>query len=318
VDQHDPEAALFLPGERAAVQLGLRQQPEGALGRAVDGNFGDVSGGQSKVIFPFNGGAPAAFIALAEELKAEGVTKASLIYPADLGPGGAAARAEFLYGAKLAHLQVGDVVNAPLTTTDFGPAVSQATAGGVNGVASFEPGAAEAQLIKTLRSDAPQVTKLGVIFTNITPTFVSSLGSAGNNLLVAGLGNAYNTANAPWVKLYQAQLKQYAPGTALGDLSLIGWTSVYWFAQVAKTLKTVTRASVLNAMRQLTDYSLGGTFVNITTTKSVCATGCYGQPYMYDPYIMFTKLENGTPKPIYPGEAINPYTDTETTGAFPS
>jgi hypothetical protein len=223
------------------------------------------------------------------------VTKASLIYPADLGPRGAAARSEFLYGAKLASLQVSKVVNAPLTTTDFGPAVSQATAGGVDGVASFEPGAAEARLIKTLRSDAPQVTKLGVIFTSITPTFVSSLSSAADNLLVAGLGNAYNTTNALWVKLYQQQLKQYAPGTPLGDLSLVDWTSAYWFAQVAKTLPDVTRQNVLNAFRNLTNYSLGGTFVNITTTKSVCATGCYGQPYMYDPYIVFTRLVNGIP-----------------------
>jgi branched-chain amino acid transport system substrate-binding protein len=283
----------------------------------IGGNFGDVSGGQSKVVFPFNGGAPAAFVALAEQLKAEGVTKASLIYPADLGPGGAAARAEFLYGAKLAHLQVGNVVNAPLTTTDFGPAVTQATAGGVNGVASFEPGSAEAQLIKTLRSDAPQVTKLGIIFTNITPAFVSSLGSAGNNLLVASLGNPYVTAGAPWVQLYQQQLKKYAPGTPLGDLSLIGWTSAYWFAQVARKLPSVTRQSVLNAFRHLTNYSLGGTFVNITTTKSVCASGCYGQPYMYDPYIVFTRLENGVPTPIDPGEAVNPYTDTPVPGAFP-
>jgi len=283
----------------------------------IGGNFGDVSGGQSKVIFPFNGGAPAAFIGLAEQLKAEGVTKASLIYPADLGPGGAAARTEFLYGAKIAHLKVGNIVNAPTTTTDFGPAVTQATAGGVNGVASFEPGAAEAQLIKTLRSDAPQVSKLAIIFTNITPTFVSSLGSQGNNLLVASLGNPYVTAGAPWVKLYQQQLKKYAPGTPLGDLSLIGWTSAYWFAQIAKKLPRVTRSAVLNAFRHLTNYSLGGTYVNITTTKSICATNCYGQPYMFDPYIVFTRLENGVLQPIHPGEAVNPYTGAALQGAFP-
>ena len=255
---------------------------------------------------------------LAEQLKAEGVTKASLIYPADLGPGGAAARAEFLYGTKIAHLQVGKIVSAPTTTTDFGPAVTQATSGGVNGVASFEPGAAEAQLIKTLRSDAPQVKKLAIIFTNITPSFVGSLGSQGNGLLVASLGNPYVTANAPWVKLYQQQMAQYQAGAPLDDDSLIGWASVYALDQVGKTLPSITRASVLAAFKKLNNYSLGGAFPNLTTTAHPCQSGCLGQVNLYSPYTIFYTLNNGKLTPNTPGQIVNPYTGTPTANGIPN
>jgi ABC-type branched-subunit amino acid transport system substrate-binding protein len=282
----------------------------------IGGNNGDLSFGQSSVAFSFSGGAPSAFSALPEELKAAGAKKVNLIYPDDLGSAGAENREEFVLGAKVAHIAVGNITGIPVTTADFGPAVAHATAGGVDGVASFMPGAGEAQLIKTLRSDAPTVKVAATSF-SMTPSVISSLGAAGNGLLVSAVGNPYAAANAPWVKLYQEQLAKYQPGAPLDDDSLIGWSSVWALAQVGKTLPSVTRSGLLAAMRKLSNFSLGGAFANLTTTAHPCASNCLGQVNLYSPYVIFYTLNNGKLTPSTPGELVNPYTDKVSPNKIP-
>jgi ABC-type branched-subunit amino acid transport system substrate-binding protein len=282
----------------------------------VGGNNGDLSFATSNVAFSFGGGAPSAFVALAEELKAAGATKINLIYPDDLGSAGAENREEFVLGAKIAHIAVGNITGIPVTTADFGPAVAHATAGGVNGVASFMPGAGEAQLIKTLHSDAPNVKVAATSF-SMTPSVISSLGASGNGLLVSAVGNPYAATNAPWVKLYQQQIAKYQPGAPLDDDSLIGWSSVWALAQIGKTLPSVTRASLLAAMRNLTNFNLGGAFANLTTTAHPCQSGCLGQVNLYSPYVIFYTLNNGKLAPNTPGELLNPYTNKATANAIP-
>jgi ABC-type branched-subunit amino acid transport system substrate-binding protein len=282
----------------------------------VGGNGGDLSFASSKVTFSFNGGAPAAFAALPAELKAAGATKVNLIYPSDLGSAGAENREEFVLGAKIAHIAVGNITGIPVTTADFGPAVAHATAGGVNGIASFMPGAGEAQLIKTLHSDAPSVKVAATSF-SMTPSVISSLGSSGNGLLVAAVGNPYAASNAPWVKLYQQQIAKYQPGAPLDDDSLIGWSSVWALAQVGKTLPSVTRSSVMSAMGKLTNFSLGGAFPNLTTTAHPCATGCLGQVNLYTPYAILYTLNNGKLTPNTPGQLLNPYTGQTVANGIP-
>jgi branched-chain amino acid transport system substrate-binding protein len=273
----------------------------------VGGNNGDLSFATSKVAFAFSGGAPSAFVALAAELKAAGAKKVNLIYPSDLGSAGAANRKEFVLGAEVAGVAVGNITGIPVTTSDFGPAVAKATAGGVDGVASFMPGAGEAQLIKTLHSDAPGVKVAATSF-SMTPSVLSSLGSAGNGLLVSAVGNPYAAAAAPWVKLYQAQMAKYQAGAPLDDDSLIGWSSVWALAQIGKKLPSVTRASVLGAMRKLNNFSLGGAFPNLTTTAHPCQTGCLGQVNLFSPDVIFYTVHNGKVIPNNPGQLFNPYT----------
>jgi ABC-type branched-subunit amino acid transport system substrate-binding protein len=282
----------------------------------VGGNNGDLSFGTSDVAFAFSGGAPSAFVALPEELKAAGATKVNLIYPSDLGSAGAENREEFILGAKMADIPVGNITGIPTTTADFGPAVAHATAGGVNGVASFMPGAGEAQLIKTLHSDAPNVKVAATSF-SMTPSVISSLGSSGNGLLVSAVGNPYAASDAPWVKLYQEQLAKYQPGAPLDDDSLIGWSSVWALAQVGKTLPSITRSSLLAAMRKLNNFSLGGAFANLTTTAHPCQSGCLGQTNLYSPYVIFYTLENGKLTPKVPGQLVNPYTNKTVENGIP-
>jgi hypothetical protein len=183
-------------------------------------------------------------------------------------------------------------------------------------VASFMPGAGEAQLIKTLRSDAPTVKVAATTF-SMTPSVISSLGAEGNGLLVSGVGNPYAASNAPWVKLYQEQLARYQPGAPLDDDSLIGWSSVWALAQVGKTLPSVTRSSLLDAMRKLHDFSLGGAFANLTTTAHPCASSCLGQVNLYSPYVIFYTLNNGKLTPNSPGQLVNPYTDKVSPNRIP-
>jgi ABC-type branched-subunit amino acid transport system substrate-binding protein len=203
-----------------------------------------------------------------------------------------------------------------VTTSDFGPAVAKATAGGVDGVASFMPGAGEAQLIKTLHSDAPNVKVAATSF-SMTPAVLSSLGSAGNGLLVSAVGNPYSAASAPWVKLYQAQLAKYQPSAPLDDDSLIGWSSVWAFAQVGKTLPSVTRATVLAAFGKMNNFSLGGAFPNLTTTAHPCQTGCLGQVNLFSPDAIFYTVNNGKLTPNTQGELFNPYTGKAETTKIP-
>jgi ABC-type branched-subunit amino acid transport system substrate-binding protein len=282
----------------------------------VGGNNGDLSFGQSSVAFSFSGGAPSAFVGLAEELKAAGAKKISLIYPDDLGSAGQENREEFVLGAKIAGIAVGNITGIPVTTADFGPAVAHATAGGVDGVASFMPGAGEAQLIKTLHSDAPSVKVAATSF-SMTPSVITSLGAAGNGLLVSAVGNPYAASSAPWVKLYQQQLAKYQPGAPLDDDSLIGWSSVWALAQVGKTLPSVTRSSLLNAMRKLHNFSLGGAFANLTTTAHPCESNCLGQVNLYSPYVIFYTLNNGKLTPNTPGQLLNPYTNKVASSSIP-
>jgi branched-chain amino acid transport system substrate-binding protein len=297
------------------------QETEPYLAKAsvpvVGGNGGDLAFAASNVTFEFGGGAPATFAALPAEMKAAGAKKVNLIYPSDLGSAGAENRQEFVLGAKIAHIPVGNITGIPVTTSDFGPAVAKATQGGVDGVASFMPGAGEAQLIKTLHSDAPTVKVAATSF-SMTPEVISSLGSAGNGLLVASVANPYNATNAPWVKVYQADMAKYQPSAPLDDDSLIGWASVYALDQVGKTLPSVTRASVLTAFRKLSNFSLGGAFPNLTTTAHPCQSGCLGQVNLYSPYAIFNTLKGGKLVPNNQGQIFDPYHGKATDNGIPN
>ena len=82
-------------------------------------------------------------------------------------------------------------------------------------------------------------------------------------------------------------------------------------------LPSVTRSSLLAAMRNLKDFSLGGAFADLTTTSHPCQSGCLGQTSLYSPYFIFYTLNNGKLTPKSPGELFNPYTNKTVAETIP-
>src|SRR6478735_4804015 len=143
----------------------------------------DPSETTSKNSFPITAGVPGAFVAIPQMLASQGATKISLIYP-DI-PGAATAKIFVSSGIKAADVQDGGTVPVAADATDLSPAIAAATGNGVNGVVAFLLGDAQGTLIKQAKQQGV-TAKLGTASAFLTPSLLSSLGSASNGLLVVG------------------------------------------------------------------------------------------------------------------------------------
>src|SRR5205823_7000059 len=96
---------------------------------------------------------------------------------------------------------------------------------------------------------------------------INALGSNANGIQVVSLLSWQKGKNA---KLFSKDMKQYAKGSPLTDITANYWLSTWVFEQVAtKIIKdggTVDAASMLAGMNNLTNFDTGGMTPPISTT----------------------------------------------------
>jgi ABC-type branched-subunit amino acid transport system substrate-binding protein len=112
-------------------------------------------------------------------------------------------------------------------------------------------------------------------------------------------GPFYNAFLSQW------QASGNSPSLA-DDFALNGWLSVTMFADVARTLPSVTRASVLAAFSKLSNYSTGGLLPPLSFSRPGTALGGKA-PRIVNPTMGLSQYQNGTFVPVAGGKFINPF-----------
>lgn len=156
-------------------------------------------------------------------------------------------------------------IPVPLTATDLSPEVAKAAKG--DGVAmAVAPTTVGSWL--TAQKQGNYNIKVSVPGAALEPDVLSSLGSNSNGI-IAALGLPSVDSSQPGIVKFRQEMSTYEPKARLDEVALNGWLSVWAFAQVAKTISgPITRASVLAAFNNLTDFNVFGLLPNhFSTTK---------------------------------------------------
>jgi len=152
-----------------------------------------------------------------------------------------------------------------LTATDLSPQVAKGKSS--EGVAlAMLPAQLSAWLTAAKSSNATQ--KLGASASSLLPSELKALGSKADGVIVVS-GLPLVTSSMPGVVRFRDEMKKYQPNAALDGITLNGWLSTWAFAQVARTIQgEPTRASVLDAFSNLTDFNVFGLLPEgFSTTK---------------------------------------------------
>lgn len=261
--------------------------------------------------FPFSPVVSGAFTAMPQLLASAGATKISMITQSGLGDAGAALNGEFENGVKIAGGSVGKIVAVPETTADYGPAVNSALSGGADGVAAWQGGLSQANIVKAIRQQYPSIP-IAVATFALTPAVISAVGSAGNGVHVVGL-TAPLTSDVPAVKMYLSDMAKYQSSSAKTDQALVGWLGAWTFGRVAKQLPSVTADALLQKMGTLSNFDMGGAIPPITTTKN-CTT-CGDDVRLFNPNVTFLTLNDGKLTEDKAGQFVDVFTGKTVTAA---
>jgi ABC-type branched-subunit amino acid transport system substrate-binding protein len=105
--------------------------------------------------------------------------------------------------------------------------------------------------------------------------------------------------------LSQWQAAGYQPALA-DEFAINGWLAATMFADVARTLPAVTRASVMQAFSKLSDYSTDGLLPALSFDKA--GTNLGGQaPRIINPTMGLSQYQNGAFVPFDGGKFTNPF-----------
>ncbi len=262
--------------------------------------------GDSKVAFCFNGGVQAAMSGLAAALQADGAKKISFVYPSNVGPASAAAKAAFEHGVAASGVESGGAVGFAFGDTQFDAPVAKATADGVDGVAVFSPGEPEAALIRTVRQQAPDV-KVATVTSLLTPEVLSALGPAAEGVSAVAVDQPATATQVPGIAQFNHDMDAFDPDGkyARTDLVINGWASVWALERVARDLPEIDRASLMRAMDEVDGLDLGGIFPPLSATDR--ASNPPGIGCAMSTGDVFTKVKDGKPVAEQPGEFFDPF-----------
>jgi branched-chain amino acid transport system substrate-binding protein len=202
----------------------------------------------------------------------------------------------------------GDSTPAQFVTFQLGQAISATDAQQVikqnpDAVLIAAPGPYPQQMLTALR----QAGYTGKIINNIGSFDPQAIKTVGNSIadgtyVVSTLYLPTETS-IPAVALYNTWMNKTDPSAQKDELSLLEWTAMLDFADITKTLPTVTRASVLSAYQTLK------TPVNVGTSAPFAVVGSPSPlstaPQLHSADVMYSEIENGQYKPL--GGFVNPF-----------
>jgi branched-chain amino acid transport system substrate-binding protein len=151
---------------------------------------------------------------------------------------------------KVAGITPVRTVISPLASVDDTSAAAETIAGGVDGVIISSSPEAISKMIEGLRG-AGFTGPIALTAQTFTASVLQSLGANTSNLVVAATFDPVTDTSDPQVALYVSQMKAYTSNPVLDLQSQQAWLGVTAFATVAKTLPTVTAATVMKAFSNI-------------------------------------------------------------------
>jgi len=200
------------------------------------------------------------------------------------------------------HLPPMNAVGVAATAGDLSAAVAKAVSNSPDAIVLFTGQPQVASFVKAARQQGvttPMVISAGTE----SPAAVQQQIGGGQNLY---FDTFFNHSGA----FYDAFLSQWqadgnSPSLA-DDFAINGWLAATMFADVARTVPTVTRAAVLAAYGKLSNFSTDGLTPPLSFDKSGTALG--GQaPRIINPTIGLSQYQNGTFVPAAGGKFTNPF-----------
>jgi ABC-type branched-subunit amino acid transport system substrate-binding protein len=217
-----------------------------------------------------------------------GATVTGLVNQAVLGPRGS---------------KVQNSVGVPETSADLSTQAKKANEGSPDGIILY---LGQAQANSFVKAAGQLGINTPMLISSAIETSKSVSQQLGANAKKVFFFNYFHNGG----KFYDAFLSQWsAAGESASDaddFAINGWLAATMFADVARKLPTVTRASVLGAFKALTNYDTGG----LTPTLSFATPGTAlggKAPRIVNPTITLTQFQDGKFVPYQGGPFINPF-----------
>jgi ABC-type branched-subunit amino acid transport system substrate-binding protein len=200
------------------------------------------------------------------------------------------------------HLPSVTPVGVSPTAGDLSTAVAKADEGSPGAIVLYTGQAQANAFVKAARQQG--VTTPIIIFASLeTASAVQQQLGGGQDLYFC----TSFTHSGPFYDDFVSQWAAAGNSPTLADeFAINGWLSVTMFAQVARTLPTVTRASVLSAFNELNNYSTDGMLPPLSFSKPGTALGGKA-PRIVNPTMGLAQYQNGTFVPIAGGAFTNPF-----------
>jgi ABC-type branched-subunit amino acid transport system substrate-binding protein len=195
-----------------------------------------------------------------------------------------------------------NAVGVSPTAGDLSAAVAKAVATSPDGIVLFTGQPQAASFVKAARQQG------------VTTPIVISAGTESPNAVQQQLGGGQNLYFDTFFnhsgRFYDAFLSQWqAAGNSPSlsdDFAINGWLAVTMFADIARTLPTITRASIMQAYSKLSNYSTDGLTPPLSFNKPGTAFGGKA-PRIINPTIGLSQYQNGTFVPAAGGKFTNPF-----------
>jgi branched-chain amino acid transport system substrate-binding protein len=274
--------------------------PESVLQDAGLAYFGEFplpgTDTSSTISFPVIGG-PVVEIECAVSLTAQRIKARKMTVAYEDVPAAAAVLPLISSLAGAEHVQVLRKVGLPATATDLSPQVATADSGVGATMLATNP-QQEQQFILADKSSGSTVPL--VAGDNLAPSSIKAMGSAANGVYECDALRPVSTAFAGG-RQFLAETSYLGKGFAVDDTSTNAWLAVHMFANILKTMPTITRQSVLAKLRNLHNVSAYGFTTPLTTASTYRGLG--GQfPRLFSRTAYAEKIENGKTVELPNGE----------------
>jgi ABC-type branched-subunit amino acid transport system substrate-binding protein len=195
-----------------------------------------------------------------------------------------------------------NAVAVPATAGDLSSEVAKAQQSSPDGIVLFAGQAQASSFVKAARQQGV-TTPIVISAGTESPAAIQQQLGGGQNLY---FDTFFNHAG----RFYDAFLSQWrAAGNSpslTDDFAINGWLAVTMFADIARTLPTVTRASVVRAYSQLSNYSTDGLTPPLSFDKPGTILGGKA-PRIVNPTIGLSQYQNGTFVSAAGGKFTDPF-----------
>jgi branched-chain amino acid transport system substrate-binding protein len=254
----------------------------------------------SKHVFIINGGAPGEAADNAALLVRGAHARRIAIVYADQPDG---LQAEQAAAAALTRLGIPSVRGVPMdehATTDPSPVVIRSTEGGIQAVLLILAyDAADRYLRAAYRLHINHVT-FGSDEDTFPPSVIRDLGAEANGTLVVASSIPLTMTNQPAVQHFLKEMHPYRGfnlnNWTIPNIGIDNYTAVMLFAQVAKTVPTVTAQTMQVALSKAQNVQAGGMSAPLQFVHPV--RGYPGITRIFNDKVLMMRIENGKLVPI--------------------